>query len=368
MMLVALCAVALVVPVSAWHCPMNGEPGWADVCNGTQESSACKSYAPLWHDGSYAEWLEARAKLQHSVFGGAPPQRSVPDEGPTPFTDPITFGNCLCLLRGECTVDECSKPINATTFVWQISQPVNASYNLTLTSTVFHTLNSSGIAPDPMLGFNMSTSPPQGEVRWPEVTIAPQRLSDTLVIFHDGHMVVSGCHYDDDGTMDWLNELGYDAMHIQMPLHGCNLGPGEDPLSPWSHDFFAQFAGPDGSHSDEFPFLRFFLEPVWLTINYAQSLGYKNIVMAGLSGGGWTTTMMAAIDPRIGLSFPVAGSMPCDFAHTFVLSLHNVFATSADAVRMPTYHLFVFHVGVGTTSNSVTNRGLRLPTTRVCTC
>ena len=219
-----------------------------------------------------------------------------------------------------------------------------------------------------MLGFNMSTSPPQGEVRWPEVTIAPQRLSDTLVIFHDGHMVVSGCHYDDDGTMDWLNELGYDAMHIQMPLHGCNLGPGEDPLSPWSHDFFAQFAGPDGSHSDEFPFLRFFLEPVWLTINYAQTLGYKNIVMAGLSGGGWTTTMMAAIDPRIGLSFPVAGSMPCDFAHTFVLSLHNVFATSADAVRMPTYHLFVFHVGVGTTSNSVTNRGLRLPTTRVCTC
>merc|ERR1712113_957992 len=57
-------------------------------------------------------------------------------------------------------------------------------------------------------------------------------------------------------------------------------------------------------------------EPVVNTINFAKKIGYENIVMAGLSGGGWTTTLMAAIDPRIGLSFPVAGSMPCDFAHT----------------------------------------------------
>ena len=32
--------------------------------------------------------------------------------------------------------------------------------------------------------------------------------------------------------------------------------------------------------------------------------------MAGLSGGGWTTTLYAAVDPSIRYSFPVAGSIP----------------------------------------------------------
>src|SRR5262249_1050169 len=32
--------------------------------------------------------------------------------------------------------------------------------------------------------------------------------------------------------------------------------------------------------------------------------------MVGLSGGGWTTTVYAAIDPTIRLSLPVAGTMP----------------------------------------------------------
>lgn len=53
--------------------------------------------------------------------------------------------------------------------------------------------------------------------------------------------------------------------------------------------------------------MRFFIEPVVLTINYALTLGYKRIIMSGLSGGGWTTTVAAAIDPRIQLSMPGAG-------------------------------------------------------------
>ncbi len=32
--------------------------------------------------------------------------------------------------------------------------------------------------------------------------------------------------------------------------------------------------------------------------------------MAGLSGGGWATTIYPALDQRIGMSFPVAGSIP----------------------------------------------------------
>ena len=33
-------------------------------------------------------------------------------------------------------------------------------------------------------------------------------------------------------------------------------------------------------------------------VNYGKALGYKHIVMVGLSGAGWTTTISAAIDPR----------------------------------------------------------------------
>ena len=65
---------------------------------------------------------------------------------------------------------------------------------------------------------------------------------------------------------------GFDVMHLQMPFHGCNA---QDPLHPISHQWFAQFAGKDGINSDTFPFMRFFVEPVWLTINYAKSIGMK---------------------------------------------------------------------------------------------
>jgi hypothetical protein len=39
--------------------------------------------------------------------------------------------------------------------------------------------------------------------------------------------------------------------------------------------------------------------------------------MLGLSGGGWTTTLAAALDKRIALSVPVAGSLPFDLFDPF---------------------------------------------------
>ena len=41
--------------------------------------------------------------------------------------------------------------------------------------------------------------------------------------------------------------------------------------------------------------LRYFIEPVVLTANYAESVGYEEISMAGLSGGGWSTTFAPAV-------------------------------------------------------------------------
>jgi hypothetical protein len=56
--------------------------------------------------------------------------------------------------------------------------------------------------------------------------------------------------------------------------------------------------------------MRYFIEPVALVAAYAKKLGYKHVVMLGLSGGGWTTTVAAAVVTDIDFSIPTAGSMP----------------------------------------------------------
>jgi hypothetical protein len=57
--------------------------------------------------------------------------------------------------------------------------------------------------------------------------------------------------------------------------------------------------------------LKFFIEPVALAAGYAKhTLGYKHVVMVGLSGGGWTTTLSSALITDIDLSIPIAGSVP----------------------------------------------------------
>jgi hypothetical protein len=48
-----------------------------------------------------------------------------------------------------------------------------------------------------------------------------------------------------------------------------------------------------------------------VAINYADKVLRPNsIAMIGLSGGGWATTVTAAIDPRVTRSYPTAGSWP----------------------------------------------------------
>jgi len=63
--------------------------------------------------------------------------------------------------------------------------------------------------------------------------------------------------------------------------------------------------------------MKFFLESTVAGLNYSKSRSradhfpnYRAFHMVGLSGGGWTTTVYAAIDPTIRCSFPVAGSLP----------------------------------------------------------
>jgi len=92
--------------------------------------------------------------------------------------------------------------------------------------------------------------------------------------------------------------------------------------------------------------LRLFLEPVIQVTNYFKSLtgNLGDIAMTGLSGGGWTTSMIAALDPRIKLSLPVAGSAP--------LYLRNQFNWTGDTEE--SYPpLFDENIGAGGTGGGV---------------
>lgn len=109
------------------------------------------------------------------------------------------------------------------------------------------------------------------------------------------------CWYNWDTTPGWLSELGYDVMEFNMPL----LGPNNNgSIGTRSHEWF------EGWEKQGVRVMRFFVEPVSLAINFALTQGYERFVMVGLSGGGWSTTVASALDNRIGLSFPVAGSLP----------------------------------------------------------
>ena len=237
--------------------------------------------------GNISAWLACRQNLINALFNASSlPSRSNPDYVvPMPnyamhgFPGP---GDGVGDVSGN------SWSNNMTVLVWTIETPF-----ITLNSTVYHTLNTSGRAP---------RNWPQDGPSMPGPAIVPTARGDTVVFYHNGHET-NKCTPNYDGVVDHFNQLGYDVFEFFMPLYGCN---GNTPYETSSHhEWFEQW-----ELKGDFP-LRFFIEPVILSVNYAVNvLGYKHVVLVGLSGGGWTTTVTAAVDPRIKLSIPIAGSVP----------------------------------------------------------
>lgn len=131
-----------------------------------------------------------------------------------------------------------------------------------------------------------------------------------LVIVHHGH----GSSFNDDAGMDdagygmqrTINNLlmeGYSVLAMYMPGY----------VAGQAYMSHATIVETETTGSG----MKFFLEPVAVCLNYLQTQAaadgfptYQDFSMTGLSGGGWTTTVYAALDPRIKLSIPVAGSLP----------------------------------------------------------
>ena len=80
----------------------------------------------------------------------------------------------------------------------------------------------------------------------------------------------------------FFHGLGHDVFIFSMPLKGINLGPGStDKFLNTNHWWFLPWEQ-KGDHA-----LRYFIEPVVLTANYAMAQGYSEIYMAELGLHGW---------------------------------------------------------------------------------
>jgi hypothetical protein len=85
--------------------------------------------------------------------------------------------------------------------------------------------------------------------------------------------------------------------------------PGYAPSTPLqdAHNTLVQTAG--YSLQDVAP-LQWFLEPSIVAINELEARGLVAPGVVGLSGGGWTTIVVAALDRRVAKAFPMAGYTP----------------------------------------------------------
>ena len=135
----------------------------------------------------------------------------------------------------------------------------------------------------------------------------PKIQTENLIIYHQGH---SGDFYNGKETIQYFLDNNFAVLAFSMPLTGQNSNPiiESDNFGNFRllyHDDL-QFL-----KSNNFSPLKLFFEPIFLSLNYLdQNYSFINYHMVGISGGGWTTGVYSALDPRIEKSFVVAGTAP----------------------------------------------------------
>lgn len=134
----------------------------------------------------------------------------------------------------------------------------------------------------------------------------PKKSNNELAVYHQGH---DGKFSIGIAMINAFLEKGYHVIGLSMPIKGMNSKPIVD---------LKRFGKVKIEKHEQFRFLipekgipvKYYLEPVTVALNYAEKFNFNRTIMIGLSGGGWTTTQYAAMDTRIAISFPVAGSLP----------------------------------------------------------
>jgi hypothetical protein len=142
----------------------------------------------------------------------------------------------------------------------------------------------------------------------------PEAPRHRVVILGTGHTTSFDQSEDGTGMRNVVQALlteNYSVLLMYMPHFTPSDATG---YSTGSHDLMFS----DGANRDDpvdVTNYRYFLEPSIVAINFLASNAapggaFTDIALAGLSGGGWTTMMIAALDVRPRLSISVSGDMP----------------------------------------------------------
>jgi hypothetical protein len=151
--------------------------------------------------------------------------------------------------------------------------------------------------------------------------LAANRNNRRLVIVNSGHRADGAFAYGVNDAANRLLREGFNVLMTDMPLVGFNK---HNTISlPDGHGIVTIAGRGTTGHNEMFRKLtpkelpdgiifRFFLEPMVQGANYflRTTPVAADISYVGLSGGGWTGHLLAALDTRIKKSFPVAGSFP----------------------------------------------------------
>lgn len=135
----------------------------------------------------------------------------------------------------------------------------------------------------------------------------PENPNNHLVIYHQGH---AGDFINGKEIIQSLIENNYTVLAFSMPLIGLNNQPIiDDPnfgkIKLDLHDKFKFL------ESDNFSSISYFVEPIVISLNYLdENYHFDSYNFIGISGGGWTGVLYAALDERINKNFSIAGSAP----------------------------------------------------------
>jgi energy-coupling factor transporter transmembrane protein EcfT len=171
----------------------------------------------------------------------------------------------------------------------------------------------------------------------------PEKSNKRLFIYHQGHHP-GGFHKAGMKVIARLVKEGYAVLAFSMPATGMNSAPQKVKIGKlvWGNqadiDAVSTHVSYKPLEQPTFTPLKLFVHPVLVGLNYAlEKYNYERVSMMGLSGGGWTTTVYAAMDTRIYSSYPVAGTMP--------LYLLSVYPNQAASLGFEYIHRAFIDVG-----------------------
>lgn len=153
----------------------------------------------------------------------------------------------------------------------------------------------------------------------PDTTPDDHSTARNALVIHVGGHSAAGHYFAGSGQPEltyYLLRQGFYLLGVSMPVTGFDstvyspiayVDDDGNPVTVTSHDDLEDVEDAGSTHG-----LRLFVDGIFAALNWLEAQGYTwdSIDIVGLSGGGWTTEMVALLDDRIRKSMPVFGSLP----------------------------------------------------------